>query len=529
MAKQGRYQIIEQIGAGGMGMVYAARDTELDRVVALKTITPELRAHPEARAIFAQEARMMARMRHPNLPRVHDVLRQGQDTTLIMELVEGDSLEDILLGHPGGLPLEEVLHLWLQLLAALAWMHRQGIIHRDIKPSNLMINQEGTLQLMDFGLARELHTIAQKGTRVRGTPAYMAPEQILGGELGPGTDLYATAVTVFELLTGRLPFHEGDIAYHHLHSAAPLLHTLRPDAPVALSQLLNSCLQKDPQARPQSAAAVMRQLIQRLHLHRATLPPSVLSELKLSPLRNSGVLWNPHPTHPSQPAPVTLAPPTPEEPAPTPTPQGGVTPQTPRWLPAALVLTALLSLSAVYLSLSSPQSVESPQEWPHPARAQATQAPTAAPAEAATAPPPAAPQEMTFTLAEPAAPEAEASPAPPPEEATAPAALPASRRKARQRATKGLAASASQEEPAISTLSIQPAPDPAPAPEPSVKATAQPVAATVQLAKPRPATERHQAPAPSQAPSLATAPPRAPAARTAPTRATQSPLRPYSF
>jgi serine/threonine protein kinase len=512
---EARYEVLEQLGEGGMGVVYAAHDHALDRKVAIKTISPELRAHPEAIEIFAAEARIMARMRHPNLPNVHDVLYDGPHATLVMELVDGDSLEQILREHPRGLGLEELLHLWLQLLAALTWLHRQGIIHRDIKPSNLMIDREGSLRLMDFGLARELRLIAQKGTRVRGTPAYMAPEQITGGDLCAATDLYAAAVTIFEALTGHLPFEDGELTWHHLHTPAPDLRQLRPDVPPALAEIVNSCLQKNPEDRPYSARTVLRSLVERLHLQHGTLPATVISELKLSPLRNSGVHFDtapqlyapPTPTSPTPPPPPLAPPPPPLQPsAPhltlSPTPAG------PRWLqPALIAVLALCLAAALGAILRPPTRVQTEITPPHPARA---------PQEARAEQPPPEP-------APPTPPAAHAEPAPPaPQEAPTEIPTPALQEVQPEPASPRRA---SRARPKVITTT--PAPSDL-APAPTEPAPALPEVAPAEIAAPAAPAPAALAPAPAPTPK---APPIAqptPAPTPTPTSAPR-PARPYGF
>ena len=222
-AALGPYRIIERIGRGGMATVYKAHHPELDRFVAIKVL-PDFFAEDETyRERFQQEARSVARLKHPNILSVFDFGQADGITYLVLELVEGGTLAQSL-GSP--MELEEVVRILQPLASALDHAHSQRILHRDIKPSNVLIQKDGTPVLADFGLARmagSVRRLTASGT-VMGTPEYMAPEQVVGEAIGPASDLYSFAVVAYEMLTGRVPF-QGDTP------GAVLLSHMKADMP----------------------------------------------------------------------------------------------------------------------------------------------------------------------------------------------------------------------------------------------------------------------------------------------------------
>ncbi len=236
-----RYRVTKLLGRGGMGVVVEADDTLLGRKVAIKMLNDQLHDNPEAERIFLTEARAMAKLSHPNLVAVHDVIAGDRRTLMVVEFIDGRSLESVIMER-GGLPEPTVLTVGVALCRGFAYLHSQGVIHRDLKPANVMLQTDGTLKLIDFGLARSLEHIAMRGTNVRGTPAYMAPEQVLGGELSAATDIYQIGVTLFEAVTGRLPFETGQIAYAHVHNEPPRVDELGVDVSPGLAQLIHACI-----------------------------------------------------------------------------------------------------------------------------------------------------------------------------------------------------------------------------------------------------------------------------------------------
>ena len=257
-----RYELLEEIGRGGMGVVYRARDSRLDRIVALKRLPEGLRRHhPRALQFFLREAQSAARLNHPNIVTVYDADQQDGQFFITMELLEGQPLQTVL-RERGQLTPANVIGIARQTCRGLDYAHAQGVIHRDIKTANLFVTTERIVKIMDFGLAKVLEEVRGATTLVSGTPYYMSPEQVIGDRVDHRTDLYSLGVTLFELATGGVPFDSGEIGYHHRHSPVPDPRALRPDLPASLSQLITRLLEKDPDARFPSASAVLEALFQ---------------------------------------------------------------------------------------------------------------------------------------------------------------------------------------------------------------------------------------------------------------------------
>ncbi|MBH25796.1 MAG: hypothetical protein CMH57_15425 [Myxococcales bacterium] len=400
---QQRYRLVELIGQGGMGSVYKAHDEVLNRVVAIKALAPELIHNPEAVAIFDQEARVLARTTHPNLVSVYDVFQVHEHAFMSMEHVDGLSGDAIVARYPEGVPLDDGIQIATQLLAVLCYLHEQKIIHRDIKPNNFIVQPDGTLRLLDFGLARELELLVQRGTRVRGSPAYISPEHILGHDLTPRSDLYSFGVTLFELFTGRLPFERGDLAYHHAHTPPPAPEELRRDLPAPIAQLIRGSMKKSPEERPTSARAALRMLVNGLGAMRRSYPPTVVSLLNLEvPLQITGDLGerstSPQRTLPGPvglrlsvqpplpaddaPAPVTQPPVAPTRASLDPLPSEARSPQRGALLLAGGVLAGALIVCAVFWVMLA--STDAPP--PHPATGTSRPAITTAPGDPIEAP-----------------------------------------------------------------------------------------------------------------------------------------------
>jgi serine/threonine-protein kinase len=244
-----RYVFEEVLGRGGMGVVVRARDELLNREVAIKMLNEEFSDNEDAQAIFLTEARAIATLSHPNLVGIYDVTMIEGRAMIVFEYVEGKNLERVL-GDSGRLTEAALLRVGIQMARALRYLHEQGFIHRDIKPANVLLQSDGLLRIIDFGLARSLEQIQMRGTQVRGTPAYMAPEQIEGAELLEATDVYQLGVTLYELACGRLPFETGNIGYSHLFKEPPPLLEVVPDFNEHLAKLIHSCLVKEPAGRP---------------------------------------------------------------------------------------------------------------------------------------------------------------------------------------------------------------------------------------------------------------------------------------
>ncbi len=252
---QSRYDILEQIGRGGMGVVFKARDRRLGRLVALKQLPENLREHPTAIELFLREARAVAALNHPNIVTLYDADEENGKFFLTMELLEGQALNQIL-RHEERLSPHRCCQLGIQIAAGLHYAHEKRIVHRDVKTANLFWTRDKLLKIMDFGLSKMLEEVRKSTTVIGGTPYYVAPEQIEGQSVDRRADLYAFGITLFELATGSVPFREGDVLFHHRHTPAPDPRERSAGLPDALAELIRALLEKDPARRPQTAAQV---------------------------------------------------------------------------------------------------------------------------------------------------------------------------------------------------------------------------------------------------------------------------------
>lgn len=255
----GHYEIVRRLGSGGMGVVWEARDTRLDRLVAVKTLPAEATGDVQARARLLQEARAAAALDHRNVCTVHDVGETEEGGLyVVMALYRGRSLKERMAAGP--VPVEEALDLAAQAAEGLAAMHSRGILHRDVKPANLFVTETGDLKVLDFGLALAATSARLTATgTVIGTLAYMPPEQLRGEEIGPAADLWALGVTLFEMLAGELPFptgNHGQLVNAILNHPPVSLSRMRSGLPDGVADLVERCLERDPGARVSSAAGV---------------------------------------------------------------------------------------------------------------------------------------------------------------------------------------------------------------------------------------------------------------------------------
>ena len=252
----GRYVLEERLGIGGMAVVMLARDTALDRRVAVKLLADTPGRDAGLRERFLREARFAAQLSHPNVVAVYDTGEEEGQPYIVMECVDGASL-DVELDRRGPLPPDEVVELGRQACAGLAHAHARGLVHRDVKPQNLLFKEDGTLKVADFGIARAGEasaTLTEAGT-VLGTAAYMAPEIVHGEAATPASDLYSLGAVLYELLTGRPP-HPG--LDRPAGAATPSVDA--PGVPAALADAIGRCLDPDPAGRPASAAKLAREL-----------------------------------------------------------------------------------------------------------------------------------------------------------------------------------------------------------------------------------------------------------------------------
>ena len=267
-SRLGPYEIVEPIGAGGMGQVYRARDTRLDRSVAIKVLTPAFAANPDLRARFEREARTISSLSHPHICAVYDV----GDNYLVMELLEGQTLAERLAKGP--LSLEQMLRIAIDVADALDQAHRRGIVHRDLKPGNIMLTKSGA-KLLDFGLAKPIQPILQHGDAqtmlkaltdegtIVGTFHYMSPEQVEAQAADARSDIFAFGGVLYEMATGRRAFDGASPASVFaaiLSREPPSISELQPALPVSLDRVVRTCLAKDPDERWQTAHDMKLQL-----------------------------------------------------------------------------------------------------------------------------------------------------------------------------------------------------------------------------------------------------------------------------
>ena len=275
-SRLGPYEIVAPLGAGGMGEVYRARDTRLEREVAVKVLPESFAANDQFRARFEREAKSISALNHPNICTLHDVGRQDGLMFLVMERIEGESLADRLVKGP--LPLDQVLRTGAEIAAGLDAAHRRGIVHRDLKPGNIMLTRTGA-KLLDFGLAKagseapapiegvtslptEHRPLTQEGT-ILGTFQYMSPEQLEGQEVDARSDVFALGAVLYEMATGSRAFqgkNKTSLIAAIVSSQPPPISSVQPVSPPALDHVVRKCLEKDPEDRWQSAHDVSTQL-----------------------------------------------------------------------------------------------------------------------------------------------------------------------------------------------------------------------------------------------------------------------------
>jgi len=265
----GPYELKGVIGRGGMATVYRAYQPSMERDVALKVLAPELASEPEFVDRFEREARIVAQLQHPNILAVYDFGREGDFAYLVMKLLSGGTLSQALRGGP--LPAERVTRWTRQIASALDYAHRRGIVHRDLKPSNVLLDEQGSAALTDFGIAKMIGGPAVTGltapNAVMGTPSYMAPEQWRSEPVDGRTDIYALGIIIFQMLLGQTPFASETphgLMYQHLDRTPPSAHERNPQLSPAVDRVLRRALAKRPEDRYPTAGELAKDLEQAL-------------------------------------------------------------------------------------------------------------------------------------------------------------------------------------------------------------------------------------------------------------------------
>jgi serine/threonine protein kinase len=266
LSKVGRYEIVDELGRGGMGVVYRANDPIIGRIVALKTVRLSSEgagiSHAELLERFQNEARAAGRLTHPNIVVVYDA---GEDHGLYyitMELIDGKSLQAVL-ENGRKLTIQRIVPIIEQVCSALEFAHRRGVVHRDIKPANIMLNREDHVKITDFGTAKILQYGTQQKTNAIGTPGYMSPEQIKGRGIDGRSDIFALGVMLYEMTTGQRPFQGEDVAsvlYKILNQEPPPPHKVEPSIPPGVSSTIMKALSKNPHMRYESCAELIDDL-----------------------------------------------------------------------------------------------------------------------------------------------------------------------------------------------------------------------------------------------------------------------------
>jgi serine/threonine protein kinase len=280
----GKWRLERRLGQGGMGSVYLATELSVDRPVALKFLHSTLAEREEYRTRFEQEARIMARIEHPNLAHLYGVERDGTVPFLVMRYVSGRPLSR-LMKDKKALPLTEALPLVVQMAAALSALHARGYVHRDLKPGNVMVSEDGHVTLLDFGLTRSHNPNLTRPGVALGSPQYMSPEQVMAGPLDARSDLYTLGLLTSELLVGHRPYKDEttkEMLLQHLNEVPQPAHVANPKVPEAVSQVLLRAMAKKATDRQPSVEAFVEQLLGAAKVGPVTLPRRETAEAMLA-------------------------------------------------------------------------------------------------------------------------------------------------------------------------------------------------------------------------------------------------------
>ncbi len=279
-ALESRYQILKELGRGGMGIVFQAYDKQLKEQVAIKILSPLLSNDPEALERLKREVSSARRVTHPNVIRIHDISELNGLHFISMEFFEGVSLKDYI-KKTGMLSLMQALNIALQICDGLEAAHRQGVIHRDLKSQNVIIGSTNQIKIIDFGLARSLNVEGLTATGlIMGTPEYMAPEQVAGKSVDERADIYSLGIILYEMFTGRVPF-TGDsaiaVGFKQLKEDPPKPRDINPQLPSEIESVILQALQKNPLSRFLSVGE-LKSSLEKAALHRAPLEEQPLSK-----------------------------------------------------------------------------------------------------------------------------------------------------------------------------------------------------------------------------------------------------------
>jgi eukaryotic-like serine/threonine-protein kinase len=335
----GDYEIVQILGAGGMGQVYKVRNVLSDRIEAMKILLPNLEGDPGLADRFLNEIKVQATLDHPNIAKLHTAMRTGNQLVMVMEFVDGRSLSEVL--QSGPLAPGTAAAYAAEVLDALGYAHAHGVIHRDIKPANIMLARNGQIKLMDFGIARVQANrhLTQTGSTV-GSLFYMSPEQIKGNDPDGRSDLYSLGITMYEMVTGRRPFlgdSDFQIMSAHLQQAPMAPIEVIPGIPTAMSDIILMAIEKDPAARFQSAEAFRAALA-------SAFPAAVTPTRTMLPVAVPALVVPPMAT-----APVAAS----AFPAMTPPPLPNATPPTPADAPWMVPAAPARSRRGLYMALGS--------------------------------------------------------------------------------------------------------------------------------------------------------------------------------
>ena len=295
-----RYQLDEELGEGGMAIVYKATDLMLERTIAVKILRKDFSSSPAFQERFKEEARAAANLTHPNIVTVHDFGFDQDQLFIVMEFVPGTDLKDII-RNTGALPVNQASRLFVQACAGIGYAHRAGLVHCDIKPHNMLITPDNRLKVTDFGIARALASVShdEQSQAIWGSPAYFSPEQAAGRAPSPASDVYSLGVVFYEILTGELPFKTTspqDLAYQHRHDDPPSPRQINPEISPALEEIIIKVLAKQASSRYRTADQLGRIVISFTEVEDDPFPKEEATPPREDPtLKTIRALENKHP------------------------------------------------------------------------------------------------------------------------------------------------------------------------------------------------------------------------------------------